>query len=717
MAQRNFVILTACLALLTVVSFASVPSVLAQDDAGKAKTPAVKPRAAAAKDADAKAKDGDAKEKEADSKEPAVKEPEGVDNPFPKRFPAPGLEGGAGWLNTSGEITLKDLRGKIVLLDFWTYCCINCMHVLPDLAYLEKKFDKEIVVIGVHSAKFDNEKETENIRRAILRYEIEHPVINDSSMTVWRKFGVHSWPTLVLLDPEGFYCGYVSGEGNREILEQVIGKLITHHKAKGTLDETPVRFDLESQKAAATSLRFPGKVLADEAGNRLFISDSNHNRIVISDLEGKVQTVIGSGAIGNQDGSFEKAQFDHPQGMDLDGNLLYIADTENHTIRVADLDKKTVTTIAGTGQQARERVRGGKPLETAIASPWDVKKIDGKLYIAMAGPHQIWVLDDAESIHVFAGSGREDIINGPLAESALAQPSGMATDGKFLYVVDSEGSAVRKIPLDPEGEVSTIVGTSDLPQGRCLFEFGDIDGVGDDARLQHPLGIAYHKGQLYVADSYNHKIKVVDIAKRTSKSFLGTGKAGTKDDPVQLSEPAGLAFAGDKLFIADTNNHQIRVYNLESKKSSILELTGLEAPQPMAAAEAPATGPKPTEVAAQKVAATENLKFEVAVKLPEGFKFNKLAPVTYRLKAEGDQALVAKEQLDQKEEAKPEAGQIVFQVPLAAKSGTGKYRLTVNYSYCRDGEGGVCKFKTVSWIIPITLDEKADQKSIKLKVD
>ncbi len=713
MAQRNLVILAAGLALLMVVAFGPIPLAVAQDaPAPKAKAQPAKPKTPPAKDADAK--DADPKE----PKEAEPKEPEGVDNPFPKRFPAPALEGGAGWLNTGGEITLKDLRGKIVLLDFWTYCCINCMHVLPDLAYLEKKYGKEIVVIGVHSAKFDNEKDTENIRRAILRYEIEHPVINDSSMTVWRKFGVHSWPTLVLLDPEGYYCGYVSGEGNREIMETVINKLITYHKAKGTLDETPVKFDLEADKAAPTPLRFPGKILADNEGQRLFISDSNHNRIVVSDLNGKVQTVIGSGAIGMQDGSFEKAQFDHPQGMDLDGNLLYVADTENHSIRVVDLDKKTVETIAGTGEQTKERVRGGKPLETALSSPWDVKKIDGKLYIAMAGPHQIWVLDGPESIHVFAGSGREDIINGTLSESALAQPSGMATDGKFLYVVDSEGSAVRKIPLDPEGEVTTIVGTSDLAQGRCLFEFGDIDGVGDEARLQHPLGIAYQNGQLYVADSYNHKIKIVDIAKRTSKTFLGTGKAGSKDDPVQLSEPAGLAFAGtNKMYIADTNNHQIRVYDLETKKSSVLELVGLEAPKPVAAAESPAVGPKPTEVAAQTVAAGEKLKFEVAVKLPEGFKFNKLAPVTYRLKAEGDQDLVAKELLDQKEEVQPDAGKIAFEIPLAAKSGTGKYRLTVSYSYCRDGKSGVCKFKNATWIIPITLDEKAEQKLIKLNVE
>src|SRR5258708_38649505 len=206
------------------------------------------------------------------------------ENPFPRRFKAPELDGGGGWLNAAGEITLKDLRGKIVLLDFWTFCCINCMHVLPDLAYLENKYDKQLVVIGVHSAKFANEKETENIRRAIMRYEIAHPVINDSEMTLWRKFGVSSWPTLVLIDPEGYYCGSAPGEGNREVLDKVIEKVVAYHKFKRTLDQTPVRFDLEREKAKATPLKFPGKVLAHEHGQRLVISDSNHTRLVLASL-------------------------------------------------------------------------------------------------------------------------------------------------------------------------------------------------------------------------------------------------------------------------------------------------------------------------------------------------------------------------------------------------------------------------------------------------
>ncbi len=283
-----------------------------------------------------------------------------AENPFPGRFPAPALDGGVEWLNTSAPISLKELRGKVVLLDFWTYCCINCIHVLPDLKYLEKKYDKQLVVIGVHAAKFTNEKETENIRRAILRYEIEHPVVNDANMTIARKYQFSSWPTLVLIDPEGNYVGQQPGEGNRELFDEVIGKMIAYHRAKGTLDESPVKFALERNQAARTALRFPGKLLADPANQRLFISDSNHNRIVISSLDGKLLDVIGAGAIGNQDGDYRTATFDHPQGMALVGDVLYVADTENHLLRAVDLKRQRVETLAGTGEQARIRGRGGE---------------------------------------------------------------------------------------------------------------------------------------------------------------------------------------------------------------------------------------------------------------------------------------------------------------------------------------------------------------------
>lgn len=643
--------------------------------------------------------------------------PGGLENPFPRRFKLEGteLDGGVEWLNTSGEITLKDLRGKVVLVDFWTYCCINCMHILPDLKYLEQKYPKELVVIGVHSAKFDNEKETENIRRAALRYEIEHPIVNDAEMKIWRGFGVRAWPTLVLLDPEGYYCGFISGEGNREPLDAIIAKVIAYHKAKGTLDETPVKFDLERQRVKPGALRFPGKVLADEASNRLFITDSNHNRLVVTSLDGKLQDVIGSGTAGAEDGDYKTASFFRPQGTALVGDKLYVADTENHLLRVIDLKAKKVTTLAGTGEQAHFRANGGPLRKTALNSPWAIAHQDGTLYIAMAGPHQLWSHElGSETIGVFSGSGREDILNGPHGEAAYAQPSGISSDGKFLYVADSEGSSIRKVPIASKGEVTTVAGTSDLPQGQSLFAFGDVDGVGKEARFQHPLDVLYHDGSLYVADSYNHKIKRINSAKRDVTTFIGNGKPGTELSPPQLSEPAGLSIAKGKLFIADTNNHRICVVDLKSKEMSELKINGLQPPPPPKDEESSGDAKGVVDLAPQSITG-DAMKLEVRFKLPEGYKLNKLSKVTYKLDATGEQKLIAAEQLKSRQTAEVKDEIATASIPLAAKEGEAKIALSVSFSYCRDGVGGLCKLKTSKWNIPIKVSADGKSSTIKLE--
>jgi thiol-disulfide isomerase/thioredoxin len=494
-----------------------------------------------------------------------------------KKLAAPELEGGVSWLNTAGPLRLKDLRGKVILLDFWTYCCINCIHTLPDLARLEKKYANQLVVIGVHSAKFDNEKDTKNIRKAILRYEISHPVVNDAEMAIWEayhRYGVRSWPTLVLLDPEGIVVGYTSGEGRFDVLDENIGKLVKLHRKKKTLDEKPRRFELARfQEKGDSPLFFPGKILADEAGKRLFIADSTHHRIVITNLEGKKIAIAGLGEPGRADGSFARAQFNDPQGMALRGQTLYVADRRNHLIRALDLKARTVATVAGTGEQNRYgRSRGGKALEIGLNSPWDLYRKGNNLYIAQAGHHQIWLLNlKSNRIAPYAGDGYEKRVDGPLGEASFAQPSGLTSDGKFLYVADSETSSIRQLPLKgEEGEVTTIV-------GKDLFEFGDVDGVGNKVRLQHALGVAYHDGKLYVADTYNSKIKVLDPDRRSCKTFLG--EPGGWLVGSLFNEPAGLSFAGDKLYVADTNGHRIRVVDLKSKRVSTLVLKGVEAPK------------------------------------------------------------------------------------------------------------------------------------------
>lgn len=480
----------------------------------------------------------------------------------------PPLDGGTAWLNTAGPIKLADLKGKIVILDFWTFCCINCIHILPDLAKLEKKYEKELVVIGVHSAKFENEKVTENIRKAMLRYQIAHPVVNDADHKIWDAYDVNSWPTLVVIDPEGHVVGATSGEGKYEILDEVVGKLIKEHTAKKTLDVKPLRFDTAKFKDKPTPLAFPGKILADGASNRLFISDSTHHRIVITNLNGVKIAIAGTGAPGKVDGPFAKAQFDDPQGLALDGETLYVADRKNHSIRALDLKDGTVRTVAGVGEQDRENriSTGGPALKTGLNSPWDLLRIDRAIYVAMAGHHQIWKFDlDKNRIEPYAGNGRENIRDGSLDRSEFAQPSGLCTDGPNLYVADSEVSAVRQVGLNGAGGVSTLV-------GRGLFVFGDQDGMGDAARLQHALGVAFHDGKIFVADTYNSKLKTIDPKTRECKTYLG----GDGPEGRLFNEPAGLSVAKGKLYIADTNAHRIRVVDLATKAASTLTLHGVE---------------------------------------------------------------------------------------------------------------------------------------------
>ena len=444
------------------------------------------------------------------------------------------------------------------------------MHVFPQLRKLEHKYKNELAVIGVHSAKFTSEQDTDNLRKAVLRYELEHPVINDGQFVVWKQYSGRAWPTLIFIDPQGKIIGKHEGEITFEDFDTVIAQMVQEFEGKGILDRTPLNHRME--EGAKSALAFPGKVLADEATDRLFISDSNHNRIILSTLEGEVRQVIGSGEVGFADGDFRIASFDHPQGMALDGDGLYVADTENHAIRRVDLAGGKVETVAGTGRQARGFGKGGDALSTDLSSPWDLALHDGTLYIAMAGIHQLWSLDlEAKQVRPYAGNGREAPVDGPLLTASLDQPSGITTDGKVLYFADSEASAIRTADLNDSGRVGTIV-------GQDLFVFGDVDGTGDAVRLQHPIGIHFHDGVLYVADTYNNKIKRVFPQTRSVLTMLGTGEPGYLDDEANQAlfhEPGGVSVAAGKLYVADTNNHAIRVADLDTGEVGTLELRGI----------------------------------------------------------------------------------------------------------------------------------------------
>jgi thiol-disulfide isomerase/thioredoxin len=473
-------------------------------------------------------------------------------------YPAPPFQEGLDWINTGGKaLTLADLRGKVLLLDFWTYGCINCMHIIPVVRQLEEKYANELIVVGVHSGKYIEERVTENIRTATWRLGVEHPVVNDRHFRTWRSYNVQAWPTVVLVSPDGRYIGQHSGEFTFEDFDKVIGAAVDTYSKAGMMSAEPLHFPLDPEPTPASrdGLHFPGKVLADPVHGRLFISDTANHRVLVTNLSqdgasASVVSIIGNGTAGFKDGAFGDAMLNHPEGLALQENTLFIADKDNHSIRAANLASGTLETIAGTGTIGH-RGEGGIGRDVSLNSPWDVLESDNYLYIAMAGTHQIWrLILSTGRVEPFIGSGRENLDDGPHKSATLAQPSGLTTDEQRLFFADAESSAVRASDFSPDGYTQTLVGAG-------LFDFGDRDGSGLEARLQHCLGVAYHDGALYVADAYNCKIKLVDLATKTCVTVLGSGEPGDLYEPGGLSVWEGQDGANARLYIADTNNHRL----------------------------------------------------------------------------------------------------------------------------------------------------------------
>jgi DNA-binding beta-propeller fold protein YncE len=599
------------------------------------------------------------------------------------------------WLNTDRPLTLEQLEGKLVLLDFWTYGCINCIHIIPDLKRLEAEYPNELVVIGVHSAKFENEGETENIRQIILRYDLEHPVVNDRDFQVWGMWGARAWPTVVLIDPAGKIVGGHSGEGIYSVFKPVIEVLVQEFDQRGELDRTPLEVKLEKEGLPSTMLRFPGKILVDAPRGRMFIADTKHHRVIVADVQqGDVLQVIGRGEPGFEDGNFAQAAFKDPQGMALspDGSVLYVADTENHALRRVLLEEQQVETLAGTGQQAKTYPpTGGQAPDVDLTSPWDVALDGDQLYIAMAGSHQLWRMNLSDgSIGPMVGSGREGTRDAGLSTSTLAQPSGLALDGSGrLYFADSEASTIRWAEVDADaGQVTTLVGS-----GESLFDFGDVDGVGSQAKLQHPLGVVFHDGSLYVADTYNHKIKVVDPDTAQITTLAG-GEAGWRDGPDPLFyEPGGLDFADGKLYIADTNNHAVRVVDVDTGATYTLVLKGIESfTVPTASA---SNGVKMIRLDAQQVRPGEG-SIRLNVRMPEGFKFNDLAPSSVAWLVQGNATRLPEDAGGTLSET-----ELPMSLPVVFQEGEAQLTVELNIYYCEQERESLCLIEMVQLEVPI----------------
>ena len=455
------------------------------------------------------------------------------------RVVAPELPDSLQWINAAEPPNLAALRGRVVLLHFWTFDSVNCANALADLRYLESKFHDGLSVIGVHTPKYEYQRQAAPVLKAVNRWHIRHPVANDPEYALWRGYGVQSWPSFAVIDAQGRFAGLVVGEGRREEAEGMIGQLLDEAAASDLrVYETSVA---TVRPEPRMPLQFPGKVLATPTA--LWIADSGNNRILECDHGGRILRQFGTGSAALVDGRGREAAFNNPQGLMLLHDVLYVADTGNHAVRKIVLQSGEVGTVAGTGSIGHDLPgEASDPRQTRMSAPTDLVAVDGKLYITISGQHQIWVFDPVRNrLAVLAGNGRLGLRDGDGVDASFAQPSGIAVFDRQLIVADAASSAIRSINLD-DRQVSTLIGTGP-------YEFGDAAGKRDVARLQNPLGLCVDpRGLAFVADSYNGKIKALN---------LRTGEIRPLNLPYHLHEPSGISMAANALWVANTNAHEV----------------------------------------------------------------------------------------------------------------------------------------------------------------
>jgi sugar lactone lactonase YvrE/thiol-disulfide isomerase/thioredoxin len=584
-----------------------------------------------------------------------------------RRHPrAPDLDRVGTWLGTDRPLLFRGaLKGRVVLLDFWTSGCVNCLHALPVLRALEERFrGQPFQVVGIHSGKFDAEKEVSAIAEAMARHGIEHPVATDSDLVIWEQYAIHGWPTSVLVDARGYAVAWFRGEPELPTLTGWVQAALDDGRARGVLASGPPEFQRPAVRDTGP-LAFPGKVLALSGGG-LAVADSGHQRILLLDGTGRLVRTVGSGLEGFSDGAPDSASFRSPQGLAERDGALYVADTGNHALRRVDLGTGRVETVAGTGRKAEGAIQAAADARTsALRSPWDVAFVGDTLWIAMAGSHQLWRLDvRTGALSPGAGNGREGLDDGPLTEATFAQPSGLATDGQVLFVADSEASAIRRV--DPRaGTVKTLAGEG-------LFDFGLRDGPLGRARFQHPLGLAFQGGILWVSDTFNGAIRRVSLA----DGQVSTVVRG-------LEQPGGLTIVGGRLVAADTGHHRLVTVSQAPEAVTPLTLAGVTPPSVKGMVERPvlATRALPVQHLEDATVASGPLDLQLEVRLPEGHTFTAGAPQRVELAVAGRSAPVQLEASGGVLRARAEVS------PLRSASDA---VYTVSLYYCRDGQSSVC---------------------------
>lgn len=466
------------------------------------------------------------------------------------------------WLNTKEKIKLENLKGKIILLAFIRFTNINSIQVLKNLNELQKKYPKELVVLGIHSPKFSNEKEIEYLRQEVISKNIEFAIGNDLNLATWSSYEMNSWPSFVLISSKGKITGKISGE---KVFPSIEESILNQKKYFQIDEKKEFKLELEKDKLPDRLLSFPSKIVLNPKGNEIYISDTNHHRILRIDIDTREILDVVGGISGFEDGVFSEVKFNSPTGIFLKDNYLFVADTFNHSIRRIDFNSKKVITILGSGKPANGFVTEGKGREVSLISPTDITVVKDKLYFTENSVHQIWVLDlNTSEVEKFSGSGRENSQDGKHGEVTYSMPYGISNDNLKLYVSESNSSSIRQLDIEKNGSVKTLVGSG-------IIEFGDVDGKLENSKIQYPNFLFYQNFKIYFADSLNHKLKVYDLNSKELSTLAGTGKAGNINSDLANSDffyPSSIFVHKNLAYITDKMNHQIKILDLNKFKVS-----------------------------------------------------------------------------------------------------------------------------------------------------
>lgn len=564
------------------------------------------------------------------------------------------------WLNAPSGFSLAALRGKVVALDFWTYSRVECVHPAPELEKLQAQYPGKLAVVGVHAPEYDAQKQPERLRQAVIREDVTFPVLSDPDHATWKAYGIKACPAVVFLGPDGREAARLEGPAKTQDIDRLAERLVG--ESKGRLDLKPLELPQERDALAPSPLAYPGKVSVDEAGRRIFVSDSGHNRVIIADLSGRVEKIIGSGQDGVTDGSFSSAALRHPQGTALIGDDLYIADEGNDRVRQADLKRGLVRTMRQTFD---------------MAAPRDLAFANDRLFIAAAGFHNVMMLNThAGTLTHYAGNGREGSEDGALSAASLAQPSGLAAGEGLLFVADSESGAVRSIDLADPAVRTPAKG------------------------LSHPLGLAYAAGALYIADAYSGQIKRLDPKTGELEAIAGG-----------FSEPGGLAPFQGGLLVADTGNHRLVKLSLDGKERSELVLKGLR-PPPQAPPTMPMPEPAAVTLPEAAVRAGKSARVSLDVTLPAGYRLHPLAPFFYGvLQTSGPIRFDPKSRKGALAAPKPPIA-----VEFTAQEGRSEALLNVAFYYCRADGKGLCRARSVTYTLPIAASARERGSTIVIPI-